>query len=823
MATTKSAGTSRAFQQVPRGLRRRTAAHNAKRVPKRLRARAMKEMKEDNTPIVESRKRKPRTTRARIRAETAKKLGVLAARQRRKHLKRAEAAGQDPEKPKDATEAGVNVRKPRSKIRRNALNEPPAPPAKFRKRQLNKTWLPTHAWHAKRARMTEPKDPLWRFAMPLTPNEKIYRPTHRAQGNRGALVWDMSYMSTIGLYGNSVGIARTLHRVGVGEDVCSGDKGRRWRVGCRSWSGPLHRETQNEVRQICPATIFWNPVVKGYEPPADPKKDKREVFLRVHPSAFLEVFSELLRLAKMETPQLYIEDLRFELGSIELTGPASTEVLSSILTPYTTKDFPKSNHAKLFQSLNGLTNPSTLPANAMLGFSIQDPRLRYPPRRPTVPEGEEHEMELLETVASWPADQGIEPYGLFDRDTRHKASLLPSQKFINRRRSKINPGAFLKPSSVDPAIPIMLLANRSGSSTQTQGSWTILASWACITPLWYSIIHCPLTSGGNPRFAGLNQTQQVAFERGLPWFPADFPTTNAGIDWELEERRKRMRKYIRRPKSKRVAWKTLDLGAGRKGEVGDGFACDWERLFALPKGRDHEDDLFDHSREVMTLDVKDTKQQFEPLQQLRLMDKTAFNELSTTIEEAPGNTLLGVRITLLLRGTVGPCARVYRMPNNPKPQPTSSNAEVPATIPPEGLSAAGLPHDIRQQWLSRIPTKTSSSKSINIPKHTPNADLETRKRLLAKDLTSAPSTWPPTRANSITINGVHPLVPDEDDLIGFVTSGSFDLTQGHGMAIGSLAVGKIIDNVRHDAKEGRLCIVRNAGENVGWIARWEAI
>ena len=40
----KSSLSSRAFQDVPRELRRRTASHNVKRVPKRLRARAKKEV-----------------------------------------------------------------------------------------------------------------------------------------------------------------------------------------------------------------------------------------------------------------------------------------------------------------------------------------------------------------------------------------------------------------------------------------------------------------------------------------------------------------------------------------------------------------------------------------------------------------------------------------------------------------------------------------------------------------------------------------------------------------------------------------------------------
>lgn len=47
MSGSKKALSSRAFQQVPKDLRRRTASHNVKRVPKRLRARAAKERKDE--------------------------------------------------------------------------------------------------------------------------------------------------------------------------------------------------------------------------------------------------------------------------------------------------------------------------------------------------------------------------------------------------------------------------------------------------------------------------------------------------------------------------------------------------------------------------------------------------------------------------------------------------------------------------------------------------------------------------------------------------------------------------------------------------------
>ena len=44
MLGSKKALTTRAFQQVPRALRRRTASHNVKKVPKRLQVRAAKEV-----------------------------------------------------------------------------------------------------------------------------------------------------------------------------------------------------------------------------------------------------------------------------------------------------------------------------------------------------------------------------------------------------------------------------------------------------------------------------------------------------------------------------------------------------------------------------------------------------------------------------------------------------------------------------------------------------------------------------------------------------------------------------------------------------------
>ncbi|KAF4339962.1 ribonucleases P MRP subunit POP1 [Fusarium beomiforme] len=831
MATSKAAGSSRAFQRVPRGLRRRTASHNPKRVPRRLRKRALKEMKDDNTPVVEARRRKPRTTRARIRAETARKLGILAARKRKASLAKAKQDGVV----NSDKELAVTGRVPRPKIRRNELNEPPKPKSKFRKRQLNKTWLPTHSWHAKRARMSDPLEPLWRFAIPLTPNEKIYRPTHRAQGDRGAVVWEMSYMSTIGLYGKPAGIERVLKRIGVVQDSCWNEKGKKWRLGSRSWTGVLTREipagqqNYNDRQMIGPCTILWNPEPPTQESNRELKQELRQIFLRVHPSAFLELFNELLSLIKQENPRLYIEDLRFEIGSIDLTGPGSTEALLAILHAYPTQGKTKEHHAELFQGLAGLTNAATLPAGAVLGFSIKDPRFQYPPRRLEVPEDHESQFQLLEKIASWPAEENLKPYAIFDRDIRHAASCLPSQKQINRRRAESTPGTPMKPTTADPPIPITLLTSRTGTGTQTQGTWTLLAPWKCIKYIWYLLVHYPLSSGGNPRFAGLNETRQVAFERGQTWFPGDFPGTKAGAEWELEERRKRKMDWEKRPKSKRTAWESVDLGGGRKGEIGNGFASDFELLFNLGNSQESEDcnteDAMDVDQDETTGSTQALKKQEPHIYQLRQISKDVFNQalkspsITPTI---PRNALLSIRVSLISRGIVTSCARIYRLPSRPTTVPQSSEAEVPATIPPDSLpTSSSLPYDLRSQWLSQLrPSLSTKNKSPS--KSSMRRDLDSLKRQLAAELVSKPGPYPVAPANRSDING-HPLVPNVEDLVGFVTTGSFSLSEGHGMAIGSVAFGKVLDDIKEHPKEGRYCIVRNAGESVGRLAKWEAV
>ncbi|KAI1318477.1 ribonucleases P/MRP protein subunit POP1-domain-containing protein [Xylariaceae sp. FL0255] len=901
MRRSRTWGTRRAFQRVPFTMRRRTAAHNYKKVPKRLQRRAKREMAQDNTPIVNSKTRKPKNSKSRLRAETARKLGILAKRKRRlKEEKGSKEAGID----KDA----ITTRAARPKIRTNAPNDIPVTATRYKKRQRNKHWLPTHIWHAKRARMTVPTDPLWGFTIPLTPTLKNYRPNHRAQWQKGAVAWDMSYMSTIGLYGKENSVHGVLKELGLIQESLWTDRGKRWRAGAVHWFGNISRQVEKATHVIGPATIIWNPRPEMQE--GEQATPDRHLFIRIHPSTFQETFDELLRLIKAYKPRPYVQDLRHEIGSIEVTGPDATEALLGVLKP--SQPGEEGSHAARFKALLGLRDPASLPLGSLLAFSILDPRLTYPPRKVELPQSTNQTSQqlLLEAISSFRTDGQLQPYELFDRDTRFKASKIPSQKSINRRRSKLAPGTTLAPSANDPPIPIVLLACRNSADTHVPGTWTVMLPWKCVSAVWNNLMHYPLSTGGNPSFGGLDEIRQLQFERGQPWFPGDVPGTAAGNAWETRERLNRKKKWESKPRGKRVNWDAVDLGAGRRGEIGTGWACDFETLFGVnspeEKSAESDDKEAGEIKQQPDAENLDASKATElsppkPLTGITHIPKSTFNTFlsNSAAGPLPPNSVVPVRIKMLGRGTITTCARIYRLPGSENyntesistlapvagvaAAPSSSLAEVPGTIPPPqpnsnstnpGQHPSLHPSTLRSQWLAQQPrVATTSTQQPKIQQ-----SRQDRIQALAQTLVSAPHTSTSTLDNSAlslnlsfsitNTNSDHPPCPDAKDLIGFVTAeGGFNLRNGRGEAIGSIGAEFALSEIRRystgkgkggekskvnickkgqrtgkpggkagsegkgeeegeeegDDSKYHLVVVRDAGQSVGWLARWQLV
>lgn len=797
-------------------------------------------MKDDNTPTISARRRK-QTPHMRLRTETAKTLLKLAARAK---IKRAESKQQISAEKSENVHESRNSKKsdpkrakaPRPK--KNSLSEPVKSSSKFRKRQLNKSWLPTHLYHAKRAHITLPREPLWRFAIPLTPTDKSYRATHRAMASRGCVAWDTSYMSTISLEGAEASLLGLLRGFGIEEKMLAGKNASKWRRGTRMWEGWIN-ERDGERRPIAAVRIVWclcdkEQAVNLEDPGSQKKKARRKMILRVHPSAFLQVWKEALKIAKMQRPPVMAEDLRFELGSIDIAGPESTQALIGVLNPISTH-VNESPQAAAFEKtwplLGAVTNPGSLPANALLGFEISDPRLRHPPR--TIPKLEvlETDAALLQILSDWPPDKTENPPTIFDRNTRHLASKsLPSQKSINRRKGAALPGEYPDLLPRDPRIPVILTASRSPSSA-CQGSWTVILPWKCVLPVWYSLMHFPLSSGGNPRFGGLQEQRQMAFEQGVPWFPGDFSGTKAGWEWEVQERDKRKADWEKRPKGKKIEWDSVDLGTGHKGEIGRGWACDWERLFHDPSmsNLDEPNVKIPTAAPVETA-ISEAAQpcppkepHFPPLNIYHIPSPGAILQLP------PPTGLCTISLSLLSRGAPAACARIYRLPTKD------------TTLRAKWISLATTP----KSPTSRHKRAAPATQPKDLPPHLRN------QHLAASILAEPPIHEPQGQGNHTPHprpqagDPDYPSPPPEEDLIGFVTTGNFNLGEGRSSAIGCVALARIFAGeaevdveVRAGGLVGgagktalggkgksgwkrKLCVVRDAGQGVARVAKWE--
>lgn len=752
MCAAKKGLSRRAFQDVPREMRRRTASHNPQRVPKRLRVRALQEAKEDNVPIARG------TSGSGIgkgKTKWLRKEGIEKSRKGWEERKRRRQENKRDDVPNGGTMEGVEyenkvsdtakrvAKRPKAKFA--VLATPETPPSRFRRRQKNKTWLPTHIWHTKRSRMTPPTEPLWRFAIPLAPAVKAYRLTHRAAALRGAVAWDMSYMSTIGLEGpeaSIVGLLKGLHFARETEDDPWQErrKALKWRKGTRAWEGWIREREGQNPKGIAQASVIWCVAEEG--------SVKRKAYIRVHPCAFLQLWNEVIRIAKVQKPAVTVEDLRYEIGSIEIMGPATAETLSSVLYP--SSDAGLSSPQAVWPTLAGVTDPGLLPPGALISFPICDPRLRDPPRTSQIPQDANSQILLMERLANWPVDLSQTTSSLFDRNARLAATRsLPSQKSINRRKgTEGDLGGYPVPRETDPKIPMLVYVSKKSRS------WIVLLPWKCVMPVWRGIARYPLSTGGTPRFGGLKERRQMDFERSVPSFPFDFPGCNAGWEWELQERVTRKHEWTKRPKGKRIEWTTIDLGHGNKGEVGDPWACHWEKLVIR-----EDEDVSMTGTEVRS-----------PIFQMNSRDaRKALAGQAASTDNLSASQIFTVKISMVQRGTPTTCARIYRLPTKDT--------------------------ELRDKWLSLLPR--------NMMEHAPARD------------------GPPKAGEQ-----EYPVVPGEEDLIGFVTTGNYNLAEGKPTAVANLVLHRIRDGMDTTAsmsKEGHMCIVREPGGTIGRLARWEVV
>lgn len=335
----------------------------------------------------------------------------------------------------------------------------------------------------------------------------------------------------------------------------------------------------------------------------------------------------------------------------------------------------------------------------------------------------------------------------------------------------------------DPRIPVLLY--HTSAKDRQQSTFSLLLPWKCVQPVWYILMYCPLSTGGQPRFGGLDEKRQLAFENQQPWFPADFPGTEAGWQWEVKERASRKDEWKRRPKSKRTNWETIDLGTAKKGELGMGWACDWQTLLL---GSSSES-----TSQANTTDAAETeKEGTQPPNLTHLSGVQARNMLTaqTSLPEHAQHALVTARIKLLTRGVPQTCARIYRLP-----------------------SIAGSAQ-LRRRWLTLHPREQATrgrGPKNGLPRLPKDAPAHLVQRRLAQSLLKPPQIG----------DNDYPRCPGEEDLIGFVTTGNYNLGEGQGTGIGSILLSKVAEDILSRGQDGKICIVRNSGDTAGRLASWE--
>ncbi|KAK9479404.1 ribonucleases P/MRP protein subunit POP1-domain-containing protein [Lipomyces japonicus] len=691
MRRSKTIQKQQTFQAVPRSLRRRAASHHVRFLPPRYRKQGEKDIRDaaavaaasnggDSSIRKKKKKFRLNTTRLRLRRSTALRLRRIAL---------STAAGR----------RNVNNKRRRrgNPVGFNEFADPPAigngaARGKFQRRQRDKTWLPTHLWHAKRAHMTT----RWGFAIPSHPNDKVFRPTHRhssqAAVGGNAVGFDTSYEATMIVFALAKDLAYRINLLTRGAfGIVPG-----FLPGNSLFEGFVF----DDRGLIGTAMICTSDGLEERLSLKLPSGDEcMKLILRVHPSIFVRTWNAIQSfpaLNEKSVDQFIIIDCRYTIGSIDLIGPRALSVLALNLRC----NFER----KGFKSPYDLEHASSLHNIATGLASVGNPIALVP--------GSNAQLTFLDprTVHVW----NIFVVDDLQVSVEHWKRAFLRRKLRERNRRVKDGNTYHQPGEVeytfedDVRIPGLLMRRDNGGIT-------LLLPWQ-----WVKIFYDALIGPGKAIFGGLEQYHQIMTERMLPYFPDDFPGTDEGDAEEQRKAAERQAKWEAKPKGKRASYESLYLHNGDvKGEVGNPFACDWQVLFKHDNDGDGEH------------------------QQQHLPRWTLVPHYTLARSADYYNGLVQVKVIMISRGVPAPRSRVY-----------------------------AIPADMQKQWQ---PRQSKRKREAIVPG-----------------------------------SDDYPSCPSRQHLIGFVTSGMFNLTEGRGAGVGAVVATKI--------KQDAYVVVRNVGETVAYLA-----
>ncbi|KAI5948870.1 POP1 [Candida theae] len=532
----KQALNSRCFQDLPRSMRRRAASHHISRIPKRLRAKALREMKGANGPP----RKVAKGRRLYKLLHTQKLLKVASKLKKERHtpddiLKKLNVRALHKEVSKELD------KKWRPSERRlnndvgsfdhsteNSIAKPPPRSIKYGSRQQKFSWIPTHIWHAKRFKMSKQFD----FQVPYTPTQKCFKLMNR-QNRHKAVCFDTSYRGCLILTMKpNTNITYYLHELlGIGPvpiplAILNGKK---------SCTGLIH----DKSAPIGYGTIYVAP-------------ESNQIFLQVltdNYEKFVGTFSEY---GHSQVTDVF--DCRYSIGSIDLSGPSSLEYLSKVLHLRNASDKLKS----VWASLSSHSDSSLIPIGTTLTLECYDPRLwNKPTKFPT-----KSEQDIYDTVIQLNNESFVEPStikSLFSAEGRYKSyENQLSIKDLGKIKSHGTPFEKVSHSK----IPLLL------TKTALQ-RWSLLCPWFWTLPIWTQLVKIPEIKAG-----GLRQLHQFNFESHEFTYPYDYPWADEGQKYNCIVGELSRETDAKKPKKVM----SLQKAENRFSTVYDAYTCDWHTL-----------------------------------------------------------------------------------------------------------------------------------------------------------------------------------------------------------------------------------------------------
>lgn len=768
----KQSSSTRVFQSLPRNLRRRTASHNVKRIPKRMRNRALREMLKSEQSITKgtkdlSRKRKHGlNARQLYRARMSVKLLRLAARST--SLKLALPSQATASKCKlrtriKALQKQIREHKNHSvvTVRNNQMGSydntginqlapKPVGRIKYTKRQRLFTWLPTHVWNAKRSHMCK----RWGYQIPFSPTQKCFKLTHRIGGNvassDGSLCFDTSYIGTAVVSATDPTLLKELVA-----------KMTRDRGSLKKYSQSQHLYEglfYNADSVLGPGTLLW--------------VSQTKIILRLHPVIYHQVFGMLLA---EDTDIFTVQDCRYSIGSITLTGAKSLQALSMV-----TRGVNRSRSYEQFKSVCSITDVNTLPQRTIFAFNAIDPRHLINPRKLKAEAPNVH--EILQLQEDYPRDEiSAILQGLSEPRSREKSyENQQTLKQLAFRRRKLldtpNVGNLIPHENGDPEIPVVI------AKQPRTGSWILLLPWYWVLPFWYQ-----LNRVSRVYHAGIKQQHQLNYEAGRLQFPEDYPFTTVGHGENAVYKRLASKTlWERKPPAKKVNFAKIPRVHAIepptcKGEIGDWFSCDWRLLQILRNGIAH---LNQKGVALKMCDPSRTTQYEQSL----LRDLNYVNdliELYMDVKDKPTDENLPISLVNQNLEKYDISNRVFEAPA--QQGIVSTPLSVIAVVCT--LAERGHPKD--------------NARVYSIPKR----DMEYW-------LSIAHGTY---RSNGKRDHDTIQPLPPVENLIGFITSATFHLGEGTGRCNG------FIDAYEAAQMNHKYVLIRNVGTNVYRLAEWKQI